>query len=268
MQQVLVNLCLNARDAMPGGGELVLKTTKTRVEQEHASIYPDSRLGEYAVLAVSDNGVGMDAATLEQIFEPFFTTKEAGKGTGLGLATVYGIVKQHGGFLNVYSEPGSGTTFRIYWPKAKSAAERCTDVSQAASIQGSETLLLAEDNERIRVFAQESLESLGYTVLTAGDGEQAAQVFQRQASRIALVILDVTMPKIGGTEAYQRISAIRPDIPVIFITGYGREAIPLRGMVERGMVVVQKPFTRRQLGQKIRGLLDAQPLFRTTAESA
>ena len=265
-QQVVMNLCLNARDAMPAGGELVLETTRTWVSEEYARTCPDSKPGLYVLLTVSDSGLGMDAGTLEKIFEPFFTTKEAGKGTGLGLATVYGIVKQHGGFIHVYSEHGSGTTFRVYWPVAGARAKQLPIAHQSASVRGTETILFAEDHEGIRKFTQETLETLGYTALVAKDGEEAVDLFERHSSQVELVILDVTMPKLSGPEAYKQVSVLRPDVPVIFVTGYGREMALLRDLVAQGLTVLQKPFTHQELGQKIRLLLDARSPAKKNAE--
>ncbi len=242
----------------PRSGELALETSKVWVNKEDVRAYSDSKPGVYALLAVSDNGVGMDAATLDKIFEPFFTTKEPGKGTGLGLATVYGIVKQHGGSINVYSEPGLGTTFRIYLPIATEGVRQAAEIPQVSSVRGTETILLAEDHEGIRNFTHETLQTQGYTVLVAKDGEEAVQLFQRNGSRVQLLILDVTMPKLSGPEAYEKVSAVRPGVPVIFVTGYGREMTLLRDLLAQGHAVIQKPFTHQELGQKIRSLFDAK----------
>jgi PAS domain S-box-containing protein len=260
VEQVLMNLCLNARDAMPRGGSIIIETQHFEVDRDYASRYPYARLGHYVVLIVSDTGVGMDAKVLEHVFEPFFTTKQIGKGTGLGLATVYGIVKQHGGFINVYSEPEHGTTFKVYFPVAvgESQARKEPETEESAR-GGSETILVAEDHVGISTMARELLERLGYHVLLAADGEEAVRIFEQEKDRIALALLDVVMPKLSGPEAYTRMCAIRPDLPVIFSTGYSAESAPLLGaLAEKGVPILQKPYSPRILGRKIRDLLDRQ----------
>ena len=268
VEQVLMNLCLNARDAihgepgrtMPHGGSIVIETAHFEVDSDYATHYPYARLGHYVVLSVSDTGVGMDTKVLEHVFEPFFTTKQLGKGTGLGLATVYGIVKQHGGFINVYSELEHGSTFKVYFPVAGGTSQaRKEPEAEESARGGSETILVAEDHPGISTMARELLERLGYRVLLAADGEEAVRIFTQEKDRIALALLDVVMPKLSGPEAYTRMCAIRPDLPVIFATGYSAESAPLLGaFAEKGVPILQKPYSPRILGRKIRDLLDRQ----------
>ncbi len=259
VEQVLMNLCLNARDAMPRGGQLLIETQNVEIDEEYCRSHAYAHPGRYVLLSVTDNGLGMDAATLEHIFEPFFTTKEPGRGTGLGLATVYGVVKQHGGFLHVYSEPGRGTTFRIYLPVCEGAPGKEASKEQAGSVPvrgGAETILVAEDHEGVRDMARQTLEGLGYRVMLAGDGEEAVRMFEGHRDSIALVLLDVVMPKLGGQEAYARMCATTPNVAVLFTTGYSAEAALLNAMAEKGLAVLQKPYGPALLGRKVREVLD------------
>lgn len=260
VEQVLMNLCINARDAMPAGGRLVIETSAATFDERYCVAQPFARPGDYLMLAVTDNGTGMDAATLDRIFEPFFTTKEMGKGTGLGLATVYGIVRQHGGFLHVYSELNLGTTFRVYLPIAGSPVKAEVFADESGPVRGgSETILVAEDHEGLRELARETLSNLGYAVVLACDGEQAIREFQRHGDRIDLLLLDVVMPKINGPEAYARIAADRPDVPVIFATGYSADIALLHKVQELSLTVLQKPYVPRDLARRVRETLDRQP---------
>ena len=257
VEQVLMNLCINARDAMAGGGRLVIETSPVTFDERYCLAQPFARPGNYAMLAVTDTGTGMDAATLDRIFEPFFTTKEMGKGTGLGLATVYGIVRQHGGFLHVYSELNVGTTFRVYLPISPSSVKAVVLADETGPVRGgSETILVAEDHEGLRELARETLSNLGYDVVLACDGEQAIQVFQQHADRIDMVLLDVVMPKINGPDAYARMSAERPNVPVIFATGYSADIALLATAQDQGLVVLQKPYVPRDLARRVRETLD------------
>jgi PAS domain S-box-containing protein len=257
MEQVVMNLCINARDAMPSGGSLIIDTSNITVDERFCGVQPLAHPGSYAMLSVTDSGIGMDAATLDRIFEPFFTTKEVGKGTGLGLATIYGIVRQHNGFVQVYSELGLGSTFRVYLPAANVAVEasRVSEVPQEVR-GGTETLLVAEDHEGLRQLAIETLSSLGYNVLVANDGEQALAEFQRSRAHISLVLLDVVMPKLSGPEVYERICAEAPGFPVIFATGYSADLSLLKKAQANGLPIVQKPYVTRDLARKIRETLD------------
>jgi two-component system, cell cycle sensor histidine kinase and response regulator CckA len=260
IDQVLMNLCLNARDAMPKGGRLIIETQNADFDEEYCRLHTYVRPGSYVLLSVSDTGIGMDAATIERIFEPFFTTKEVGKGTGLGLATVFGIVKQHGGFINVYSELGKGTTFRVYLPSDQGAPDPAKPESVEQPSKGTETILLAEDHEGLRELAQETLEALGYHVVLATNGTEAVEHFKANPDQIDLAILDVVMPGLSGPDAYSEMSVIRPNLGVVFATGYTAEAASLASLVEKGATVLQKPYSAKSLGQAIRkGLESRQP---------
>jgi two-component system cell cycle sensor histidine kinase/response regulator CckA len=258
MDQVMMNLCLNARDAMPEGGKLVLETKNIEITEKYCRLITYAKPGNYVLLSVSDTGIGMDAKTIEQIFEPFFTTKEMGKGTGLGLATVYGIVKQHGGFLNVESEPAKGTTFEIYLPASTGMAEPREAHADEKPRKGSETILLAEDHEGLRQSAQEMLEALGYHVLLAANGADAVQLFKANSDRVDLAVLDVVMPGLSGQETYLQMASVRADLKVIFTTGYTTEAASLSSMIDKGAGFLQKPYGQRNIGLKIREILDRE----------
>jgi len=256
IEQVLMNLCLNARDAMPDGGRLVLETQNSEIDAEYCRLHPYARPGSYIILAVSDTGVGMDAETTARVFEPFFTTKETGKGTGLGLATVYGIVKQHGGFIHLYSEPGKGTTFRIYIPAGAAAETRKASRDEQIP-KGTETILLAEDNEGLQEAAKEMLEKLGYRVVPASNGREAAQIFTNNPAQFDLIILDIVMPKMTGPAAFSQMMAVRPDLRVIFSTGYTPEGASLTSLTEQGASILQKPYSMKNLAQTVRAILDS-----------
>jgi two-component system cell cycle sensor histidine kinase/response regulator CckA len=259
IDQVLMNLCLNARDAMPKGGRLVLETRNIEITAEYCRLVTYAQPGSYVLLSVSDTGIGMDAETIEQIFEPFFTTKEMGKGTGLGLATVYGIVKQHGGFLNVESKPGEGTTFQIYLPAGSGEAEPREAHANEVPRRGSETILLAEDHDGLRQSAQEMLQALGYRVLLAANGTEAIQLFKANSKQVDLVVLDVVMPGLSGPDTLSQMASIRPDLKVVFTTGYTSEAASLTTLIDRGAGFLQKPYGQRSIGLKIRDVLDQAP---------
>jgi two-component system cell cycle sensor histidine kinase/response regulator CckA len=256
VDQVIMNLCLNARDAMRRGGELLIETKNVEIGDEYCSHHAYGKPGSYVLLSVSDNGIGMDAATVEHIFEPFFTTKELGKGTGLGLATVYGIVKQHGGFIYVYSEVGKGTTFRVYLKAHTGDHEQRETTHIERPLRGFETILLAEDHDGLRDTAQEMLQGLGYRVLVAPDGRKAVELFKANRDQIDLVVMDVVMPLVNGPEAYAEMCAIRPVVQVVFTTGYTPEAASLISLVEKGAAILQKPYSLVSLSQIIRGALE------------
>jgi two-component system, cell cycle sensor histidine kinase and response regulator CckA len=260
VDQVIMNLCINARDAMPGGGCLTIETGDAVFDEKYCALHSFARPGHYTMLAVTDTGTGMDAATLDRIFEPFFTTKETGKGTGLGLATVYGIVSQHDGFLQVYSEVNIGTTFRIYLPVTPTAEITPVNDEDSRPVRGgAETILIAEDHERLHELARETLANLGYDVVLASDGEEAVRVFQANRDRIDLLLLDAVLPKINGSEAYARISAEKQDVPVIFATGYSPEMELLHSAQDLGLTVLQKPYVPREMARRVRETLDRQP---------
>jgi two-component system cell cycle sensor histidine kinase/response regulator CckA len=258
VEQVIMNLCLNARDAMVGGGQLLIETQNVEIGAEFCRDYAYVRPGSYVLLSVSDTGTGMDTATIEHIFEPFFTTKEKGRGTGLGLATVYGIVKQHGGYIFANSEPGKGTSFRIYLPADRGDHERRETARDEKPLRGTETILLAEDHDGLRDTAQEMLQALGYRILVASDGKKALELFKTNADQIDLIVMDVVMPSLSGPEAYLEMSALRPGIRVIFTTGYTPEARSLVSMVEKGAAILQKPYSLASLSQMVRGALEHQ----------
>ncbi len=257
IEQVVMNLCINARDAMPEGGQLVIETGERTFDAASLAAQAHAKPGGYAMLAVTDSGTGMDAATLDRIFEPFFTTKDFSKGTGLGLATVYGIVRQHGGFLQVYSELGSGTTFRVYLPITAATIATHAPVGDDQPVRGgSELILVAEDHDGLRELARETLEGLGYSVITARDGDEAVREFESRSDEIELLLLDVVMPKINGPKAYARICDLKPDVPVIFATGYSPEIELLQEAQRKGLSILQKPYVPRELARRVREALD------------
>jgi len=256
VEQVLMNLSLNARDAMPGGGQLVIETEGISLEEGYLKKHPYMKAGRYAVISVSDTGIGMDEKTQERVFEPFFTTKGPDKGTGLGLAMVYGIVKQHGGFIHLYSEPGKGTTFRAYFPEVAAPAAAKVVPPRGSANGGSETILLAEDNESVRHFAEQTLASYGYTVLIACDGEEAVGVYRRNGNEIAMAVLDVVMPKLGGKQAYDEMTKLSPGLKVLFLSGYSADAIHDSFVLHQGIPFLQKPFGPEALARKVREVLD------------
>jgi two-component system cell cycle sensor histidine kinase/response regulator CckA len=256
IDQVLMNLCLNARDAMPRGGRLVIETRNTELNEDFCRVHSYGIPGKYVLLLVSDTGIGMDAATVERIFEPFFTTKELGRGTGLGLATVYGIVKQHEGFINVYSELGQGTTFHLYFPASSGTPDRRDALPVSSISKGDETILVADDHDGLREIAQEFLSACGYKIILAKNGQEAVRIFRENQDKIDLAILDVTMPLMGGAEACSQMRAIRPELPVILTTGHTAESSFLGPSIESGAVFLQKPYAPQELGQTLRSVLD------------
>lgn len=262
IEQVVMNLAINARDAMPGGGRLLIETHNVTLDESYHRQHACSKPGKYVRLMVSDTGCGMDATTRERIFEPFFTTKEVGKGTGLGLAMVYGIVKQHEGFIEVYSEVGHGTVFKIYLPVDDNAVAEEIQEVQPTLRGGGETILVAEDEDALRRLAQDLLEGLGYTVLLAKDGAEAVEMFTTHREQIELVILDMVMPRLGGYEAYERMRAVGGDVPLIFMTGYSQEIVQSKGVnqyraiEDLNAVLIQKPYSVEMLGRKVRETLD------------
>jgi len=260
IEQVLMNLCINSRDALPKGGRVTIETRNATFSDEDCLGTVGIQPGRFAELRVSDTGMGMDAATQERIFEPFFTTKGLGKGTGLGLATVYGIVKQHSGFIQVESEPGKGSTFRVFLPVNETSAEsdlRPTILDDLPARGGAETILLADDHDGICEMAQSVLKTKGYHVLIARDGEEAVEVFTANRDRISLVLLDVIMPRRSGPEVFAAIKALNPRVSVVFATGYSNETAVLADLVERGVAVLRKPYSPAMLCRRVRDVLDA-----------
>jgi CheY-like chemotaxis protein len=258
-----MNLVVNARDAMPEGGRLVVETCDTDLDANYAVDHVSVRPGRYVMLAVSDSGVGMDRQTIAHIFEPFFTTKESGRGTGLGLSTVYGIVKQSGGYIWVYSEPGKGTTFKIYLPRVaestRAAAQVALAPELAATEPGTETILLVEDEANLRYLARQFLEKQGYRVIDAADGAVAMQVAVAHEGVIHLLLTDVIMPGMNGRELAQHILEIRPHVKVLYMSGYTENVIGRNGTLDAGVRLLQKPFTLHDLKSKVREVLDSTP---------
>jgi CheY-like chemotaxis protein len=258
IEQVVMNLVVNARDAMPTGGKLTIETHNVELGLDYCMAHLGVEPGSYVQVAVTDTGVGMDAATQARIFEPFFTTKDPGKGTGLGLSTVHGIVRQTGGHLQVYSELGRGTTFKIYLPLLAEDASTSMTASVTLDVpRGNETLLLAEDDDAIRNLVRIALESCGYTVLVAADGEDALKVSSAYKSPVDLLVTDVVMPRMSGRELVERLSKTRPAIRVLYVSGYTDDAIVRHGVVAEGVAFLNKPFTPTTLARKVREVLDA-----------
>lgn len=255
IDQILFNLVTNARDAMPKGGKLIIETSTVIVDDEFMMYHGLDRPGKYHVLCVSDTGCGMDETARKKIFDPFFTTKEVGKGTGLGLATVYGIVMQHGGHITVYSEPGKGTTFRVYFP-AIQAETREEQVLPPDIRPGSETVLVAEDNEEVRALMKNMLTKHGYNVIEAVDGQDAIDIFRIHGGGIKLMIMDAVMPRKNGRESYEEIHAIDPGVKVIFISGYTRDIVLDKGIEEGDFHFIPKPIYPSALLNKVREVLD------------
>ena len=256
-EQVLMNLVVNARDAMPRGGKLVIETQNTELDETYTLRHLVVKPGSYVLLSVSDTGVGMDATTQERIFEPFFTTKEPGKGTGLGLATVYGIVKQSGGYVWVYSEPDKGTTFRIYLPRVEEEVQPMAGEEAAqAEAQGAETLLLVEDETALRQLVALLLREAGYVVLEAGHGEEAVRVQHQHQGPIHLLVSDVVMPGMGGLELLERLREAHPGLKVLYTSGYSEQIVGHQGVLQPGALFLQKPFKADALLLKVREALN------------
>lgn len=257
LEQVLMNLATNARDAMPDGGVLTIETGRTAEPGSGSGTAGSAeKPGDYALISLSDTGSGMDAKTKDKIFDPFFTTKEVGKGTGLGLSTVYGIVKQHQGEVTVYSEPGLGTTFKIYLPLLSEPVSASPGAEPVFPAGGDETVLLAEDDADVRKVTATMLERSGYTVIEAADGEEALNKFREYRDRIDLVILDVIMPRMNGKAVYDELQKLRPDVRTLFTSGHTGDVIQKKGVLEEGMDFLSKPASRIDLLQKVREVLD------------
>ena len=259
IEQVIMNLAVNARDAMPKGGRLTIETANVELDetysQRHLAIAP----GPYVMLAVSDTGDGMDTATQARVFEPFFTTKEQGKGTGLGLATVYGIVKQSGGYIWLYSEPGEGATFKIYLPRAEGKVPEARKTEERVQpTMGSETILVVEDDEAVRGFVRGVLQSRGHTLLEAGNSNEALSLLRTHQQPIQLLLTDVVMPQMSGRELAQQLLALQPKMKVLFMSGYTDNAVVQHGALEPGTNFLQKPFSPERLMRKVREILDAE----------
>ncbi len=258
MNQVVINLAVNARDAMPKGGKLTIETHNVFLDKNYADHHLSVTTGDYIMVAISDNGEGMDTETKSRIFEPFFTTKKKGKGTGLGLSTVYGIVRQSGGNIWVYSEPGQGTTFKIYFPKIQTTDMRKVQApALSKSLTGSETILLVEDDNGVREMASTSLKNYGYQVLAADTGQNAIRLCKNHPEPIHLLITDVVMPGMGGKQLAKKVLELYPGAKVLFMSGYTDNAIVHHGVLDEGVNLVQKPFNPEGLAKKAREVLDA-----------
>jgi len=259
LEQVIVNLAVNARDAMPTGGKLTIETADVEMAETRGRDLTTVPAGRYVMLAITDSGTGMDEDTKARIFEPFFTTKEQGKGTGLGLATVYGIVKQSGGFIWVYSEPGHGTTFKIYLPRVEGAADALAPpVGTAAVPRGTETVLIVEDEEAVRALAKTALARKGYRVLEAANGGEALLLCESERAPIHLLVTDVVMPGLGGADLAQRLAPLRSEMKVLFISGYTDRAAARHGTMQPGAAYLEKPFSLDALARKVREVLDRE----------
>jgi PAS domain S-box-containing protein len=261
IEQVIVNLVVNARDAMPDGGELLIETSNVDISETVARSLPFLHPGSHVLLTVTDTGVGIDAETQRHIFEPFFTTKEPGKGTGLGLATVYGVVKQSGGVVGIDSRPGRGSTFKIFLPQAKESAEAAPpDITDTKSSTETGTILLVEDEEALLLLTAGLLAECGYTVLSARDGIQALEIARSFDEPIDLLLTDVVMPKLGGPALARSIAHLRPETRILFMTGYEERGPGSRGILPAGIESLQKPFSREVLIHRVRQVLDAAPV--------
>jgi len=258
MEQVVLNLAINARDAMPSGGKFILETTNVYLDEEYARSHIGVEAGHHVMLSVTDTGSGMSLQVKERLFEPFFTTKEKGKGTGLGLSTVYGIIKQSGGNIWVYSEPGHGTTFKIYLPRTEDQVEPLPQPEEEKPVAGGdETILLVEDEPLVRGLAARVLRKQGYHLLEASNGSEALRITEKRAGEeIHLILTDVVMPGMIGRELAERLHSLFPKMKVLYMSGYTNNAIVHHGILEEGMNYIQKPFTLEALARKVREVLD------------
>ncbi len=255
-QQILINLCFNARDAMPDGGHLLIETRNVIIDESYRRQHSYARPGKYVLLTVADTGTGMDANTLDHMFEPFFTTKEPSKGTGLGLASVYGIVKQHGGFIDVESQVGKGSTFFIHFPVYVGQGDAGPSLPSQENFRATETILVADDHAALTEIATALLSMHGYTVVAAPNGDEALRIFQADPKRFDAVMLDVVMPGMSGPETFERMLAIRPDLPCVLTTGHAAENLQLAPSVSARAVFLQKPYDPASLASFIRQVVD------------
>jgi two-component system cell cycle sensor histidine kinase/response regulator CckA len=257
IEQVIMNLAVNARDAMLNGGKLTIETANVILDDEYAHRHVAVKPGPYVMVSVSDTGLGMTSEIRERVFEPFFTTKEKGRGTGLGLSTAYGIVKQSGGNIWVYSEPGKGTTFKIYLPVVDEPLEELKEKIVGEELpHGRETILVVEDEEKVRKLTVEILGRQGYTVLEASHGDEALLIHKEHDGSIHLILVDVVMPGMSGSELAKRIASLRPETKILYMSGYTDNAIVHHGVLAQGVNYIQKPFTMDGLVRKVREVLD------------
>jgi CheY-like chemotaxis protein len=257
IDQVLMNLAVNARDAMPEGGRITIETRNADLDERYAATHPPSRTGPYVMLAFTDTGSGMDAATQARVFEPFFTTKGVGEGTGLGLSTVYGIIKQSDGYVWVYSEVGVGTTFKIFLPRIDEEAQHARKEGPGPLLRGTETVLLVEDEASLREMLREVLDANGYSVLVARDGAEALQIAAAHAAPIQLMVTDVIMPGMTGPKIVDLVAQTRPEVKVLYISGYSDEAVTRHGLIGPRRAFLSKPFAPEALLRRVRESLDA-----------
>jgi CheY-like chemotaxis protein len=265
MEQVIMNLCANSKDAMPHGGILMIESELVELDEEYTKTHALYTPGTYMLISVADTGMGMDEDTKSKLFEPFFTTKEVGKGTGLGLSIVYGIIRQHNGYINVYSEKGRGTAFKIYLPVVELEAKALTPPALALPpvTGGTETILLAEDEHALRELSRCVLERHGYKVIEAVDGEDAIEKFNANSGSVDLLLLDVIMPKKTGKDSYDEIIKQRPDIKALFMSGYTANIIHKKGILKEGIELIEKPFSPNALLRRVRKILDKEIEGRT-----
>jgi len=263
LEQILINLIVNARDAInertdiASQKKITIETNSTYLDDEYAAGHPEIKSGSYVVLSVSDTGMGMDEEVKNKIFEPFFTTKETGRGTGLGLATVFGIVKQNNGHIDVYSEPGKGTTFKIYWPATDgNASDQQRTKVNSLPLRGNETALIVEDDKAVKEFACRVLNEYGYNTICASNGEQALNLLKETTEKIDLVITDLIMPKMSGKELAEKLISLSPNIKILFASGYTDNHIVHSGVLEEGINFIQKPYSAKALVGKVRQVLD------------
>jgi two-component system, cell cycle sensor histidine kinase and response regulator CckA len=262
IEQVIMNLVVNARDAMPKGGTLTIETAHVELDEGYTKRRIAVKRGPYVLLAVSDTGHGMDGATRERLFEPFFTTKGQGKGTGLGLSTVFGVVKQSGGTLDVYSEVGSGTSFKVYLPLIQVAEPADRDQAQRKTRRGNETILLVEDDEMVRNLVRETLEREGYKILDAPDPVEARRLVDHHRGSLQLLITDVVLPKLSGRQLAEDLTKVRTDLKVLYMSGYTDSAVVNNGILTQEVAFLQKPFTPQALAQKVREVLEVGKMRR------
>jgi len=255
-EQIIINLAVNARDAMPKGGKLIIETSAVELDEAYARLHSGVEAGEYVMLAVSDTGIGMDAEVKSHLFEPFFTTKEPGKGTGLGLSMVYGAVSQNGGRIEVYSEPGQGTSVKIYLPQAHNGAIEAQPARRIAVPRGGQTIVLVEDDEGVRLLATRLLEQQGYRVYSFSNGQAAIDTVGTITEQVHLLITDVIMPQMNGRVLAERIQALQPSIRVLFTSGYTANVIVQHGVLKEGVEFLAKPYSINALAQRVRDVLD------------